>query len=165
MNRDNYGTDTAYPEYRHSASPAARPMPPSDDPFAAAAATRPEPEPNAAAGAPIGPPELAHTATTTDLARSDARRDAAGPGYVGEWALFCEYATATDQPALPTTVAALTGFLAALPARPATVARRVRAIAAAHRRAGYLLTRPEDGPAAPAPTSTRPLRLGGETQG
>jgi len=124
-------------------------MPPSDDPFAAAAAARPEPEPNAAAGAPIGPPELAHTATTTDLARSDARRDAAGPGYVGEWALFCEYATATDQPALPTTVAALTGFLAALPARPATVARRIRAIAAAHRRAGHLLTRPEDGPAAP----------------
>jgi len=67
---------------------------------------------------------------------------------VGEWALFCDYTSATDQPALPTTVAALTGFLAALPARPATVARRVRAIAAAHRRAGYLLTRPEHGPAA-----------------
>ncbi len=79
---------------------------------------------------------------------ADALRGAAGPGYAGEWALFCDYATATDQPALPTTVAALTGFLAALPARPVTVARRVRAIAAAHRRAGYLLTRPDTGPAA-----------------
>ncbi len=50
---------------------------------------------------------------------------AAGPGYLGEWGLFCDYTSATDQPALPTTVAALTGFLAALPARPATMARRV----------------------------------------
>ena len=83
------------------------------------------------------------------VADPDAVRDAAEPGYVGEWALFYDYAAATDQPALPTTVAALTGFLAALPARPATVARRVRAIAAAHRRAGYPLTRPEHGPAAP----------------
>ncbi len=132
-------------------------------PVAAGAATRPDPDPIAAlnaAGSPqIGLPALDHTAATiTDLARSDAQRDAAGPGYVGEWALFCEYAAATDQPALPTTVAALTGFLAALPARPATVARRVRAIAAAHRRAGYLLTRPEHGPAAPH-THLRPAPM------
>ncbi len=83
-----------------------------------------------------------------DVGDADALRGAAGPGYAGEWGLFCDYTRAADQPALPTTVAALTGFLAALPARPATVARRVRAIAAAHRRAGYLLTRPEHGPAA-----------------
>ena len=85
-------------------------------------------------------------------------RGAAGPGYAGEWALFCDYAAATDQPALPTTVAALAGFLTALPARPATVARRVRAIAAAHRHAGHLLTRPDHGPAAlePAPQLGRP---------
>ena len=75
----------------------------------------------------------------------------AGPSYAGEWALFCDYTTATGQSALPTTVTALTGFFTALPARPATLARRVRAIAAAHRRAGYLLSRPADGPAAPAP--------------
>ena len=76
---------------------------------------------------------------------------AAGPGYAGEWALFCDYTTATGQPALPTTVDALTGFLHSLPARPTTVARRVRAIAAAHRRAGHLLARPATGPAAAAP--------------
>jgi len=137
----------------------ARPLPPPDDPpaatpFAAGAATRPDPDPIAAlnaAGSPqIGPPALDHTAAaTTDLPHPDAPPDAAGPGYASEWELFCDYTTATDQPALPTTVPALTGFLAALPARPATVARRIRAIAAAHRRAGHLLTRPEDGPAAP----------------
>ncbi len=55
----------------------------------------------------------------------------------------------------------MSGFLVALPARPATVARRIRAIAAAHRRAGYLLRRPDTGPAAPhthlhaAPTPRR----------
>ncbi|SFO55371.1 hypothetical protein SAMN05216207_10868 [Pseudonocardia ammonioxydans] len=81
---------------------------------------------------------------------------AAGPSYVGEWALFCDYTTARGQPALPTTVDALTGFFTALPARPATLARRVRAIAAAHRRAGYLLSRPDHGPAAPPPP--RPAR-------
>ena len=92
-----------------------------------------------------------------DVLDADALPAAAGPGYAGEWDLFCDYTRATDRPALPTTVAALTGFLAALPARPATVARRIRAIAAAHRRAGYLLTRPEGGPAAagPAPAPRR----------
>jgi len=53
-------------------------------------------------------------------------------------------------------VAALTGFLTAAPARPTTLARRVRAIASAHRRAGYLLTRPDIGPAAPRPAPERP---------
>jgi len=128
-------------------------MPPSDDPFAAATATRPDPEPNTAASTLIGPPARAHTATSPDLAHPEARPEAAGPGYASEWGLFCDYTTATDQPALPTTVAALTGFLAALPARPATVARRVRAIAAAHRRAGHLLTRPDTGPAASRPAA------------
>ncbi|MEV1295893.1 hypothetical protein [Pseudonocardia sp. NPDC049635] len=80
-------------------------------------------------------------------------RDAAGAGYRREWALFCDYAAATGQPALPTTVAALAGFFTALPARPATQARRIRAIAAAHRRAGHILARPQNGPAAlPDPT-------------
>ncbi|WP_060577572.1 MULTISPECIES: hypothetical protein [unclassified Pseudonocardia] len=97
-------------------------------------------------------------AMTVEVA--SAPRDGAGPGYVGEWALFCDYATATDQPALPTTVAALTGFLTALPARSDTLARRVRAIATAHRRAGYLLSRPDDGSAAPTPP--RPTRHWGD---
>ncbi len=85
-------------------------------------------------------------------------RDAAGSGYAGEWALFCDYTAATRQPALPTTTAVLLGFLATMPARPATQARRVRAIAAAHRRDGHLLARPDTGPAAapPAPLRRRP---------
>ena len=65
-----------------------------------------------------------------------------GPGYTREWALFCDYTAAVGQPALPTTVGALTGFLADIPAAPATQARRVAAIAAAHRAAGYFLSRP-----------------------
>jgi len=77
--------------------------------------------------------------------------------------LFCDYATATGQPALPTTVATLAGFFTALPARPATQARRVRAIATAHRRAGHLLNRPPRGPAAPPDPRSRPraARAGG----
>ncbi|MEV1294844.1 hypothetical protein [Pseudonocardia sp. NPDC049635] len=96
-------------------------------------------------------------------AHEEPLRDAAGTGYRREWALFCDYATATGQPALPTTVAALAGFLAALPARPATQARRVRAIADAHRRAGHLLNRPQHGPAAPPDPTPRPraARAGG----
>lgn len=85
-------------------------------------------------------------------------RDAAGAGYGREWALFCDYAAATRQPDLPTTVPTLVGFFTALPARPATQARRVRAIAVAHRQAGYLLPRPETGPAAlprPRPRAAR----------
>ncbi len=148
-------------------------MSPTDARRAATAAPRHDPEPtvepnagsNAVGRPQIGQPEKAHTATTTDLACSQALRDAAGPGYVGEWALFCDYATATDQPALPTTVAALTGFLAALPARPATVARRIRAIAAAHRRAGHLLTRPPPAPPPLTAKSTRSRRPDDPTPG
>ena len=89
-------------------------------------------------------------AVDTNAVDTDALPGAAGPGYLGELGAFLRlHHRPADQPALPTTVPALTGFLAALPARPATVARRIRAIAAAHRRAGYLLTRPEHGPAAP----------------
>lgn len=43
--------------------------------------------------------------------------------YTGEWALFQDYCAATGQPSLPTTPAAVAGFLAALPARPATLRR------------------------------------------
>ncbi|PKB41405.1 hypothetical protein ATL51_0071 [Pseudonocardia alni] len=87
-------------------------------------------------------------------------RDAAGAGYGREWALFCDYAAAIGQPALPTTVPTLVGFFAAVPARPATQARRVRAIAAAHRQTGYLLPRPETGPAALPRPRPRAARVG-----
>jgi hypothetical protein len=69
-------------------------------------------------------------------------RSAAGPGYRREWALFRDYTAATGQPTLPTTVAALTGFLTQVPARASTQGRRVAAIAAAHRNTGHLLNRP-----------------------
>jgi hypothetical protein len=99
--------------------------------------------------------ESTPAATVADGGSTEALRAAAGPGYAGEWALFCDYTAATDHPTLPTSVPALTGFFRALPCRPATAARRVRAIAAAHRHAGHLLTRPDTGPAAPRPTPTR----------
>lgn len=90
---------------------------------------------------------------TTSPGATAAESAPVGQSYPAEWALFCDYAAATDQPALPTTVDALTGFLAAVPAAPATVARRIRAIAAAHRRAGHLLERPAawTDPRAPLP--------------
>ncbi len=74
--------------------------------------------------------------------------------------MFCDYAAAIGQPALPTTVPTLVGFFAAVPARPATQARRVRAIAAAHRQTGYLLPRPETGPAALPRPRPRAARVG-----
>lgn len=77
---------------------------------------------------------------------NEAPHSAAGPGYAREWALFRDYAAATGQPALPTTVDALTGFLTHVPARPATQARRIAAIVAAHRNAGHLLARPTAAP-------------------
>ena len=60
----------------------------------------------------------------------------------GNGPCFATTAAATDQPALPTTLNALTGFLTQIPALGTTPARRVSAIVAAHRNAGYLLQRP-----------------------
>jgi hypothetical protein len=76
----------------------------------------------------------------SDLA---AVRSAAGSSYTTEWSLFCDYTAATGQPTLPTTVTALTRFLAEVPARASTQARRIAAIAAAHRNTGHLPIRPE----------------------
>ena len=89
-------------------------------------------------------------------------RAAAGRGYRREWALFRDYATATDQPCLPTTLTALTGFLTQLPCAPATRARRVAAIAAAHRRSGHLP--PADHASARTPPSPGPARPAGPEQ-
>jgi hypothetical protein len=68
--------------------------------------------------------------------------------YPAEWALFADYCTATDQPALPTTLAAVRGFFRFVPAAPATRRRRLLAIAAAHHQAGCLFYQPPD-PAGP----------------
>jgi hypothetical protein len=86
---------------------------------------------------------LPNARTDTEPA-GEASRAAAGAGYAREWGLFCDYTAATGQPTLPTTVAAMTGFLTQVPARGSTVGRRVAAIAAAHRAAGHLLDRPYD---------------------
>lgn len=103
------------------------------------------------------PPSPPSSTTEPAAAAAGDLPGAAGPGYAREWALFCDYTTATDQPTLPATVEALVGFLRALPAAPTTTARRIRAIAAVHRGAGHLLARPDTGPAAPA---TRPRQPG-----
>jgi hypothetical protein len=76
--------------------------------------------------------------TAAGVVDEHASRAAAGAGYAHEWGLFCDYTTAVGAPTLPTTVATLTGFLAHVPARPATQAR--------HRR-GPPQHRPPPGPA------------------
>jgi hypothetical protein len=55
----------------------------------------------------------------------------------GAWALFRDYCAATGQTALPATAATLERFFTTVPVRPATRDRRLRAIVAAHRHAGY----------------------------
>ncbi len=85
--------------------------------------------------------------------------DAAGTGYRREWVLFCDYAAATGQPALPTTVPTLTGFFTALPAaQPPKHGGSGSARSRAHRRSGHLLPRPETGPAAPPLSQPRRVR-------
>ena len=53
------------------------------------------------------------------------------------WALFADWATATDRTALPATADTILAFLAELPAGPATTRRRIRAIDTAHHTAGH----------------------------
>lgn len=54
------------------------------------------------------------------------------------WALFADWCAATGRSSLPAEPATVVAFLVELPAGAATVARRVRAIDAAHRSAGLL---------------------------
>lgn len=54
------------------------------------------------------------------------------------WELFADWCAATGRSSLPTDPATVVAFLAELPTGPATVARRVRAIDAAHRGAAHL---------------------------
>lgn len=58
-------------------------------------------------------------------------------GYASDWALFTDWCTAVDHPALPTTADTVMHFLTDNPAAAATSARRVTAIAHFHRRYGY----------------------------
>jgi hypothetical protein len=64
--------------------------------------------------------------------------------YPAEWGLFVDYCAAADQPALPTSLAALRGFFTEVSAAPATRRRRLLAISRAHRDAGVLLYRPPE---------------------
>ncbi len=58
-------------------------------------------------------------------------------GYASDWALFTDWCTAADQPALPAAATTVVLFLTENPAAVATCARRVTAIAHLHRRYGY----------------------------
>lgn len=53
------------------------------------------------------------------------------------WALFADWCTATDRCPLPATPETILAFLAELTAGPATIRRRLQAVDAAHRNAGY----------------------------
>ncbi len=53
------------------------------------------------------------------------------------WALFGDWCVAVDRQALPATPDTILAFLAELPAGPATMLRRIRAIDTAHRAAGW----------------------------
>jgi len=53
------------------------------------------------------------------------------------WALFADWCTATDRASLPATPDTVLAFLAELPAGPVTLRRRLLAVDAAHRHAGY----------------------------
>ena len=58
-------------------------------------------------------------------------------GYAADWALFTEWCTATDRVVLPADWATIEAFTAACPGAPATIRRRLAAIAHHHRAAGH----------------------------
>ncbi len=72
-----------------------------------------------------------------DSANQEASRVEVRPGYRADWALFVDWCTATGHAFLPAAAETIEGFVTACPARPASLARRVTAITAAHRAAGH----------------------------
>ena len=58
-------------------------------------------------------------------------------GYAADWSLFVDWCTATDKLPLPADWATVTAFTAGCPGAPATVRRRLAAIAHHHRAAGH----------------------------
>ena len=66
-------------------------------------------------------------------------------GYAADWALFTDWCTATNHTALPADWPTIAAFTAACPGAPATIRRRLAAIAHHHRAAGH-----------PAPTDPTP---------
>jgi len=59
-------------------------------------------------------------------------------GYAADWALFTDWCTATGRSSLPAEWATVTAFTAGCPGAPATIRRRLAAIAHHHRAAGQL---------------------------
>ncbi len=89
------------------------------------------------------------TPTTSTAPRLLSARTVAG--YAADWALFTDWCTATNRVALPADWATITAFTAGCPGAPATVRRRLAAIAHHHRTAGQLPpTDPAPVPAAPS---------------
>ena len=72
-------------------------------------------------------------------------------GYAADWSLFVDWCTATDKVPLPADWATVTAFTAGCPGAPATVRRRLAAIAHHHRAAGH--PPPTDPAREPAPPS------------
>ncbi len=58
-------------------------------------------------------------------------------GYSADWALFTDWCTATNRVALPADWATIAAFTAGCPGAPATIRRRLAAIAHHHRAAGH----------------------------
>jgi len=72
-------------------------------------------------------------------------------GYAADWALFTDWCTATNHISLPADWTTIVAFTAACPGAPATVRRRLAAIAHHHRAAGYAApVDPTPEPAAPS---------------
>ena len=73
-------------------------------------------------------------------------------GYAADWALFTDWCAATDRVPLPAGWATIEGFTVGCPGAPATIRRRLAAIAHHHRAAGY------PAPTDPAQEFARPSR-------
>ena len=58
-------------------------------------------------------------------------------GYAADWALFTDWCTATNNTPLPADWATIQRFNTGCPGAPATIRRRLAAIAHHHRAAGY----------------------------
>ena len=58
-------------------------------------------------------------------------------GYAADWALFTDWCTATHRVSLPAKWDTITGFTSRCPGAPATIRRRLAAIAHHHRAAGH----------------------------
>lgn len=79
------------------------------------------------------------TTQSSGQAADGAKPRSTGPARQGRhWELFVDWCVATGRSSLPAAPATVTAFLAELPAGPTTVARRLRAIDTAHRKAGLV---------------------------